>query len=193
MDQTTLTLPATPSAIAFRLWYEDNFRYVWRTIRRFGVRQGDIADVVQEVFVIAWRRRATVVASSPIRPWLFGIAYRVAARYRRKAWYRLTFPIDPAEIDGPELGSEQKILVRDELVRLDAALNELPLKYRAVLLLHDLEEAPMHEVASALGIPKKTGYSRLNQARKLFRQAYRRLQLGDLLLVGNMPSTGETT
>jgi RNA polymerase sigma-70 factor, ECF subfamily len=77
--------------------------------------------------------------------------------------------------------------VAAELRLLDLALSELPFKWRAVLMLHDLDEQPMRDVALALGIPEKTGFSRLQAARRAFRQAVRRRQLAQLNITPTFP------
>ena len=55
------------------------------------------------------------------------------------------------------------------------ALEKIPLQRRAVLLMHDLEEVPMIQVAAALSIPMFTAYSRLRKARKEMEAAIRRM------------------
>jgi RNA polymerase sigma-70 factor, ECF subfamily len=56
-----------------------------------------------------------------------------------------------------------------------AALDHVPLPRRAVLLMHDLDDVPVEDVAAALGIPKFTVYSRLRKARREMETAVRRL------------------
>jgi Sigma-70 region 2 len=53
--------------------------------RRLGVRPNDIEDVGQEIFVVVHRRLPDLQPDVPIRSWLFGIARRVVANYRRQA------------------------------------------------------------------------------------------------------------
>lgn len=161
----------------FDAWYEVHFDYVWRSLKRLGVRAADVSDLTHDVFVVAWRQRTQLDPERPVRSWLFGVCFRLASSYRRRAWFRyVRFSTDDESTDwrpGPELATVMKA----ELTALQHALAEVPFKQRAVLLLHDFDEVPVAEVASALGIPPKTVYSRLDAARKRFRQAYRQQEL----------------
>ena len=56
-----------------------------------------------------------------------------------------------------------------------AALERIPLPRRAVLVMHDLDDVPVAEVASVLGIPLFTAYSRLRKARRELEVAVRRM------------------
>jgi RNA polymerase sigma-70 factor (ECF subfamily) len=85
----------------------------------------------------------------------------------------------PPAVD-PHLTPEQALLLQADLRRLQDAIAKVPLRLRAVLLLHDFDEVPVAEAAAALGIPVKTAYSRLAAARKRFRQAFRQAELGPL-------------
>ena len=71
-----------------RAVYDEHFDYVWHTLRRLGVRAADLEDLAHDVFVAFHRTRATYDPSRPIRPWLFGIAFRVSSDHRRRARHR---------------------------------------------------------------------------------------------------------
>jgi RNA polymerase sigma-70 factor (ECF subfamily) len=58
------------------------------------------------------------------------------------------------------------------------ALGRVPLARRAVLVMHDIDEVPMREIAEALSLPIFTGYSRLRKARREFEAAVQALQKG---------------
>jgi RNA polymerase sigma-70 factor, ECF subfamily len=173
----------------FGAFYGEHVDYVFRVLRRLGVRPADVPDVVQEAFVIAWRKRSELDPGRSVRAWLFGVAFRLAAAERRRAWFRLGRPITEADSLDPRLTPAQAAEVASELRLLDAALSELPLKWRALLMLHDLDEQPMSDVALALGIPEKTGFSRLHAARRAFRQAIRRRQLTELHITPTFPTS----
>ncbi|HEY5949271.1 MAG TPA: sigma-70 family RNA polymerase sigma factor, partial [Kofleriaceae bacterium] len=75
---------ASRATDSFYAIYERELSYVWKTLGRLGVDPSDLADAVHDVFVIVHRRWADIDFERPIRPWLFGIARRVAAGLRRK-------------------------------------------------------------------------------------------------------------
>ena len=91
-----MTDPGSPSQIPgveereFRTIFEQELSYVWHTLRRLGVRGDDVRDQAQEVFMIVHRLLPEFDRTRPLRPWLFGIAFRVASAYRDKARYRTT-------------------------------------------------------------------------------------------------------
>src|SRR5690242_276025 len=64
--------------------FEADFDYVYRSLIRMGVSSADAEDLAQEVFLVMWRRRADWDAERPLRPWLFGVALRVAHEHRHR-------------------------------------------------------------------------------------------------------------
>jgi RNA polymerase sigma-70 factor (ECF subfamily) len=154
--------------------FRREFDYLCRTLRRLGVPDKDIEDLAHEVFLVLLRRWADYDPSHPVRPWLFGIAFRVASAYRRRASRELP----QAWIEIVDLGPEpdQAAIDRQNRAIVLAALNEVPLARRAVLVMHDLDDTSMKDIASTLSIPLFTAYSRLRKARKEFELAVRRTQ-----------------
>src|SRR5687767_14923367 len=66
----------------FRGVYLAHYGFVWHALHRFGTAPVALDDAVQDVFVVAYRRRADYRGPSP-KLWLYGIARRVASNYRR--------------------------------------------------------------------------------------------------------------
>ena len=89
---------------AFRTLFQTHFSYVFHTLRRLGVAARDLPDVTHDVFVTAYRRFCEYDPSRPLRPWLFGIALRLAADHRRLARHRREVsgaPIEQARDPAP--------------------------------------------------------------------------------------------
>ena len=63
----------------FRAVYEAHFNFVWCSLRRLGVREADVLDQAQKVFLTAHFKLAEFEGRSQITTWLFGICQRVAA------------------------------------------------------------------------------------------------------------------
>jgi RNA polymerase sigma-70 factor (ECF subfamily) len=164
---------------ATRRVFESEFAWVYRTLQRFGVRHADLEDLTHDVFVVFHARRAEYDASRPVRPWLMGIAFRVASDYRRRAAYRneiLQEQEEPADSKpSPEQATERERSRRLLLTAFDAVAQER----LAVLLLHDIDEVPVPQIAEALGIPLNTAYSRLRLARRELQAEVQRLKGGD--------------
>ena len=135
--------------------YEREFEYVWRSLGRHGVPDADLADAVHEVFLVLYRRWNELDRSKSLRPWLFGVARRVAAGIRAKRHE------DPSEVDPPAV-EDPLVAKRDLLWKALATLDD---DRRAVVILHDLEGHTGAEIAAMLDLPVNTVHSRLRLAR----------------------------
>jgi RNA polymerase sigma-70 factor (ECF subfamily) len=164
--------------LGFPAIYDAEADYVWKTLRRLGVRERDLEDVTHDVFVTVHRQLDRYDRERPLRPWLFGIAFRVASDYRRRAQHRrevIAMPIEPADPAPPPDEQLDRERARDLLL---LALESVKLERRGVLVLHDVDGCPAPEIADALGIPLNTVYSRLRLARGELAAAVRRLKRG---------------
>ncbi len=149
----------------FRATYEAEFSYVWQSLRRMGAKERDLEDLAHDVFVTAYRRRADYDPTRPIRPWLFGICYRLASDFRRRAYHSRELEVDAPEVsDGLPTPDDALATQQDRKLLLEA-LDSLDDAKRAVFVMHELNEHTMPEIAETLGIPLNTAYSRLRLAR----------------------------
>jgi len=157
--------------------YRAQFPYVWRTLRRLGVAPADIEDLVHDVFVVVHRRLADYDRRRPVRPWLFGIAFRLASETRRRARNRHEIATPSVEAAG-KAPTAEAMLESDERRKLVLdCLALLSLDQRGVLILIDIDGESPADVAASLGIPIPTVYSRLRTARGKFAAAVRRAKL----------------
>jgi RNA polymerase sigma-70 factor (ECF subfamily) len=170
-------MPA-PAPVGFEAAFRGEFDYVWFTLRRLGVHPRDLEDVTHDVFVLVHRHFDRYDPSRPIRPWLFGFAYRAAADYRRLARHRIEIRDDLADMADPAASAVDRAAARQSLELAWTALERLDLDRRAVFVLHEVEGYAMPEIASALQIPLNTAYSRLRVARDQFARAVQHLQRG---------------
>jgi RNA polymerase sigma-70 factor (ECF subfamily) len=143
---------------AFDEVYEREFDYVWRSLGRLGVPEHTIPDATHDVFLVLHRRWNEIDRKNELRPWLFGVARRVAAAWRAK---RREFPTDE-EPAAPHSSDDPQIAKRNLVW---AALQTLDDDRRTVVILHDLEGHTGAEIAEMLGIPTNTVHSRLRLAR----------------------------
>ena len=154
----------------FESAYEAEFDYVWNALRRFGVPERDLKDVCHDVFIVVYRKWDEYDSDRPLRPWLYGIAYRVASDYNKKASNKresLSDPDPPTEQPGvyDKLSKER---ARDVVME---ALQHVDLERRAVFVMSELDGHAMPEVSEALSLPLNTAYSRLRFAREEFEEA----------------------
>jgi len=154
--------------------------FVWATLHRLGVREADLPDMLQEVFVVVHRRGHTFDGSSRLTTWLFGICLRVATAYRRRAHIRREQLVEhvPEEVD-EERTPEEVAAARRAQAQLERILDSMELEQRAVFVMFEVEEMPCAEIASVVGIPVGTVHSRLHAARKSFERTLARLQAAD--------------
>ena len=130
-------------------------------------------EVVQDVFITAWRRRADLRDVSNRRAWLYRVAVN-HMRHRRRAFARLANFIDRWK-QRPDAGLQDLPDAEFERVeraqRVHRAVAALSPKQREVFVLFELQELPGHEVAEVLGIKTNTMWGRLRLARESFRRA----------------------
>jgi RNA polymerase sigma factor (sigma-70 family) len=138
-------------------------------IRRYARRScktaSDIDDAVQETLFVVYRRVGSLRAAEAFSAWIFSIVDRVCLRLARRA-FGMTSELDAIENDG-------RFATRPELdLRLDlaAALESLPQHYREIVLLRDVEELTIAEIAIRLEVTDQTAKARLHRARTLVRE-----------------------
>jgi RNA polymerase sigma-70 factor (ECF subfamily) len=158
--------------------FQAELPYVWNTLRRLRVRESEIEDVAHDVFVTVYRLLDQYDPSRPLKPWLFGVALRVAARHRDLARHKRELPEDHRrEVVDEGPAPDAQLESKQERHLILEALEALDLDRRAVLIMHDLDGHAIPEVAAALSIGVNTAYSRLRLAREQFRATFVRLGL----------------
>jgi RNA polymerase sigma-70 factor, ECF subfamily len=156
--------------------YAAELKYVRSSLRRLGVAEAELPDVTQDVFVTVYRRLTTFDRSRPIRPWLFGVAFRVAADHLRLSRHkREVLPDVRLDTQDPTPGPDDALLGQQARALARRALTFLDVRHRTVLVMHDLWDQPANEIAQALKIPLKTVYTRLHIARERFTAAAGRM------------------
>lgn len=156
--------------------FSSELDYVLRSLRRLGVPPRDVEDVAHDVFVVVQRELARFDASRPLRPWLFGIAYRVASDHRRLARNAREIPTADLPENVDDAASAEAELERaQERALVLKALAGVEMGRRAVLVMHDLDGHSVPDIARELGLPLNTAYSRLRLARAELRDAVTRL------------------
>jgi RNA polymerase sigma-70 factor (ECF subfamily) len=146
------------------------YRYVWVVLANLGVPEAQLDDAHQEVFVTCYRRRDSYHADRPIKPWLVGIARRVAFRYRRSEQRAQRKHSEfTRERGGPRRDLRGQVEAR---ILLDQVLDRLDPQRREVLILSELEGRTGPEIAEELGIHLDAAYSRLRSARKALTRVF---------------------
>ncbi len=161
--------------------HDAHANFVWLTLQRHGVRDADLEDMMQEVFVIVHRKLHTFDGSSRVTTWLFGICTRVAAAHRRRAYVRREQPTEQTAetVVDPGVAPDAAAETREGRARLEAILAEMDVEKRAVFVMFEIEELPCEAIATIVGAPVGTVHSRLFSARKMFEKALTRMRARD--------------
>jgi RNA polymerase sigma-70 factor (ECF subfamily) len=165
-----------PGDVTFRSVFDREFDYVWTSLRRLGVRESDLEDVAQDVFVKVHRQFDDYDRSRPIRPWLFAFAARSASEWRRLTRHRLEVIGHREEPVARTPSADVALATAEDVDLVLRALEYVDADRRNVFILYELDDCPMKEIARSIGIPLFTGYSRLRLARKEFAAAVRLLR-----------------
>jgi RNA polymerase sigma-70 factor (ECF subfamily) len=157
--------------LTFEDAYRAHFAFVWRSLRRLGIREEDAADAAQEVFIVVHRKLPEFAGRSKLTTWLYGVCFRVASE-RRRAGPRTPLGVHEAEAFVSRPADPAATAERNQgLAVLERILDRMPEEQRAVFCLFELEGMTGDDIAESLEIPLGTVYSRLRLARAVFSAA----------------------
>ena len=150
----------------------------YRFARWLSSMPGHADDVVQDAMLRAFRGFAAF-RGDDARAWLFAIVRNchitALAQQRRRATEPLPDePADRAEPIAAEAGPEVEALRRDDNRALNKLLAALPVEYREVLILRELEDLNYRDIAAVANIPIGTVMSRLARARAALKSEWQR-------------------
>jgi len=156
----TLAMPMFASLYNFAHWLTQN--------------REEAEDLVQETYLKALKGFAAFQQGSNFRAWMFRILRNTFLTSRSGLSAKITVPLNleegsaalPVASDTPE----SLLLARADQKAVEAALERLPVPFREIILLCDMEEMSCQEIAETLGIPAGTVMSRLSRARKALRE-----------------------
>lgn len=157
-----LAMPLFDSAYNFAYWLAQD--------------RDDAEDLVQETYLKAFRGFASFQSGTNFRAWMFQILKNTFLSARARKQRREAVMLSPDEMSELPASSDDIESILSARSRLDAvqgAIDQLPIIFREVLLLCDVEEASYREIAEILSIPIGTVMSRLARARKSVRESLR--------------------
>ncbi len=139
-----------------------------RRYARLNCRASEVEDAVQETLWLLYRRIGSLRAAAALSGWLFAIVRRQCQRLARAA-FGGAVQMDEAEL-------EIRLVARgDQELRIDLtrAIESLPLHYREMVLLRDVQEMSIDEIGAAQGLTRETVKARLHRARRMIREYLR--------------------
>jgi RNA polymerase sigma factor (sigma-70 family) len=155
-----LAMPLFDSLYNFARWLAQN--------------QNDAEDLVQETYLKALRSYASFESGTNFRAWIFQILKNTFLGSCLKLERRMTLPIDSEEdLPATSATPESLLIGQSDVDAVRCAIEQLPVIFREVILLCDVEDASYREIAEILSIPIGTVMSRLARARKVVRESLR--------------------
>lgn len=155
---------------------------LYRTARRLTRNDQAAEDLVQDTLERAYTHYDRFQPGTNMRAWLFRILSNLAiSQYRRRSSAPAIESLDDGEefslydqlVEGGDTGSDVEARVLDLLGEesIRAAIEALPIEFRMVVLLADVEGFAYKEIADILGIPRGTVMSRLFRGRRLLQRS----------------------
>lgn len=180
MSAAVFLLPAVeraapPVTVQVNELFAAHAAFLVRTLERLTGDRAHAEDLVQEAFLVAHRKRHELRPDGNPRAWLYRVAMNLFQRSRRRFARELRFLGRVSAEPGTErrLGApDAPALERERAARVRKAVSRLPLVYREVFVLFELEALSGAEIAALLDIPVATVWTRLHRARELFRGAW---------------------
>lgn len=124
----------------------------------------DCADAVQEAVFQGWRKRNQLRDRERFKPWIIRITINECRNLQRKNARQLS-AVSAAVQEKQIWGDERK--AQRQKIELEAALSEIPEKYRLPLVLHYVEDYSTRDIANMMEIPEGRLRERMRTARKM--------------------------
>jgi RNA polymerase sigma-70 factor (ECF subfamily) len=174
-ESAVLSVAAAPEVDVASL-YEEHAPFIGRVIWRLTGGGAHVDDLLQETFLVAFKKRAELHSRQQARAWLYAIAAHLCQRYnrgaRRFSLFRNRYAREP---EGSPVARPDQELEKEQAVALVyEALGRLPFKHRETFVLYELEGFEGQEIAEMIGVPVGTVWTRLHHARKKFETQMRR-------------------
>lgn len=148
--------------------------FLLRVVERLTGCGDHVEDLVQEVFIVAHRRRHELRDGPDLRGWLYRVASHKAMQHRRSLFrrFRLSRAVSAEPIHHGIAVPDDVAAARQRGLQIRKTVLELPFLQREVFVLSELEELDTRSIAALLAIPEGTVASRLHTARRLFRERW---------------------
>ena len=171
-------MPLTePDSLDIGALFDAHAEDLCRMVHRMTGSREAAEEVVQDVFVTAWRRRDDLNDPAHVRTWLYRVAVN-HVRHRRRAHARLGAFLERWMVRPVDEASSplDKTMQRENAERIQRCVAELSPKLREVFVLYELQEMTGVQIAEVLDIKSNTVWGRLRLARAAFAEAWKRLE-----------------
>ena len=180
-DAEVVQLAQVGDAAAFERIYRTHCGKVYALCLRMVGNRTEAEDLTQDVFLHLFRKIDRFRGESAFSTWLYRIAVNVVLmRFRKKgiaesSLETLTSADEESSAPPREFGrSDPRLLGLVDRITLQAAIDQLPLGYKAMFILHDVEGYNHSEIARMFGCSVGNSKSQLHKARLQLRKALRK-------------------
>jgi RNA polymerase sigma factor (sigma-70 family) len=150
------------------------FDSLYNLARWLAQNQNDAEDLVQETYLKALRSYASFEPGTNFRAWIFQILRNTFLGSCSTLERRMTLAMDSEEdLPATSATPESLLIGSSDIDAVRSAIEQLPVIFREVILLCDVEDASYREIAEILSVPIGTVMSRLARARKMVRESVR--------------------
>ena len=169
-----LNFPGSKSTSTFEELVRPHIDYLYRLAYRFCGNQEDAEDLVQDLLIKLYPRRAELETIEKLRPWMVTSLYRMFVDGTRKKARSPLELIDDETVFYDSRGNDDampdEVVAEDQRIdQIQTAFNRLSEDHRVLLTLHDIEGYRLVELESMLGVPVGTLKSRIHRARARMR------------------------
>jgi RNA polymerase sigma factor (sigma-70 family) len=154
---------------AWRRLYEESCQPLFNLLCYQTGDRETAKDLLQETYLTALRHLDSYRGDGPLLGWLRVIALRKSLDWRR-GWARKLRRLSPLTESGAVAPAAPEPRLAGETAAIQAALDGLPPRQRAVLLLRELEELSFREIADTLGCREPTARVHYHRAREQMRR-----------------------
>ncbi len=149
----------------------------------------DAEDLTQECFLRLYQVLPQFDAALPFKPWFYKIATNVCLRHLSQRGRMMFVSLQPSrdpegaveeeELPDESLSVEGEVISREMRQVVLSAVNELPTKYRVVVVLRYLEDLPYADIAKILNIEVNAVEVRMHRAKEMLRKKLKRFYEGE--------------
>jgi RNA polymerase sigma-70 factor (ECF subfamily) len=157
-------------ASAFEAVYRQHATRLYNLASRMMGAHGEADDLLQDIFLLAYRKLGSFRGESSLGTWLYRLAMNHCLDVLRNRQTRMGQQTDSLdEPDAPPVASPVPLVGAVSRIDLERAIEALPPACRAAFLLHDVEGFGHQEVGTMLGISEGTSKSQVHKARMRIR------------------------
>jgi RNA polymerase sigma-70 factor, ECF subfamily len=157
-------------AAAFEQLYKQHSMRLYNLASRMIGAHGDADDLLQDIFLLVYRKLGSFRGESSLGTWLYRLAMNHCLDVLRNRQTRMGYQTDSLdEPDAAPLAARVPLVGAVSRIDLERAIDTLPPACRAAFLLHDVEGFGHQEVGALLGVSEGTSKSQVHKARMRIR------------------------